>query len=477
MGMALAVLGLGAVSTVTATSAAASTTIAPTKAVVSTTSTNTTTSTKTADCKFVRGKTYPGGPGHRAKVRAGIWKCGSLEGICINFGLRFPNSSGFITVSKLPKVSTSTSHRVIYLVNKYGDTKSDDEAADLSFAAWYQLGGNLKVWYKDAVKKGHVSKAQAARVKALVSESKRWKPKLSFKVVPVVVNETGNGSVTVKDGLGNPIVGITPKVTLSGNAEFVVKPGETDANGVSTFKVKPTDVGAVKLEASISGPSGTKALLTKAGAGRQRILGGNFKSTFKATAQFEKKLAYEFKSVCNTDCKGVAKVTFGAERDAGGAPARYTFSTGTKVWASFDVKPGQKVTEKAQIPDGTWVSVKYEFIDKVGGKPITKAVSLGKFEVVCPPWLEITSTTNCNCNGTVSITLHLAAPGGLRYYKAVVKINNKIVATKKLGHKARADVKVLLERGDRVTAGFTAYRTAKYTGSLMSDTPYDFTRN
>jgi len=233
----------------------------------------------------------------------------------------------------------------------------------------------------------------------------------------------------------------------------------------------------VRAEASLSGPSSTRAYLTRSGAGHQRILVGGLKANYRASAQFEKRLGYEFKSVCNTDCNGVAKVTFTASLPSDGTPARYTFYTASKVWATFDLAPGQTITQHAQIPDGTKVSPKYAYIDKVGGKEISKSVSLGKaFEIVCPPWLKVSFVGDCDCNGAAGITLKLTAPGGTRYYKAVVTKNGKTVATKKLGRTGQAEVAVPLKHGDRIVVNFIAYRSA-YKGVVLSDKSLDLTWN
>ncbi|MEO5949293.1 MAG: hypothetical protein ABIP74_02735 [Candidatus Saccharimonas sp.] len=432
-----------------------------------------------AACSLKVGKTYPGGPGHPSKVRAGVWKCGSHEGFCVDFGDGVSNSTSVKSISKIPGLSKAKSQQVMLLANLYSDTKDPVVGADAGLAIWRIVGGHdINTWYPYALKHGYISSAQDARINQLIKDSKKSVTRvLSVKATAVFPGKKlSSGSVTVVDGKGKPVAGVMPKVTLSKNAKFVTKPGKTDANGVTKFTIKVIDVGMVHIETSLTGPSSTKAYLTRSGAGHQRILVGGVTAVYTATTQFEKRPGYEIKTVCNSDCEGVAKVTFKASMEKKGLPARFTFFTGDHVWKKFDVAPGKTVSRLARIPDGTKVSGTYAYLNKVGGKVISKTVSLKSFEVICPPWLKVTSKVDCDCKGAAKITLKLSAPGGARYYKAVVQKNGKAIVTKKLGHSAQAQVSVTLKHGDRLAVSFTAYKKA-YKGALVSGKPYDITWN
>ncbi len=441
-----------------------------------------------SSCRFVAGIKYKGGPGHRSDTYAGIFECGKgkdlVRGQCIDPGKRFPVKGSVKSGDKLPGMNSASTAALRHLWIKHGSTKNNQVAAALAISTWrYQNDPDMNKWIKwsygqgkklsdgEARKKRYITKGDMTLSDQMMADAKQnavagnWK--MSIELQKIAFGQaSGVGKITVRNAKNQPLAGIRPTVALSKNAKVVTAVGKTDTAGVASFSFTLINPGEVSAVAKAKQPTGAKWTTYKNNV--QRLMVGFKYRTLTAKTKYITGPRFDIAATCDSTCEGVAKVTFVGKLVAGEAAARYTFATGDKVWAAFDVQSGSSVSKTVDIPDATLVTPSAVYLDK-SGKPMGKPMMFSKYEVVCPLWVTAPFTGDCDCEGAAGLSFKLTAPGGKRFYVATVKLNGKKVTTKKLGNQGSAPVSVVLSRGDRLTIDFRVYADSSYKKPLRAD--------
>lgn len=431
------------------------------------------------------GISLPAGPGHTSgPVWAGNWSLNGKRGYCIDFSWHNPDGGSSNVVSgNLPGMTAEESARAKFITNTYANTNSDVWAAGAALAIWKIQGGSaFNTYFKFLVDKGHAKDARA-KMATILEASKTHAPyKVVVKSNVVLVGQDGKGSVTVTGSNGKPAAGRSVTLSTNDRVRITSDPTlKTNFSGVVRFTFKRVNVGTARINARVVSPSSGKVILSTPSAGNQRLIQGVFQDVASGYTSFDKKAgAPTITSSCTDNCNGIAPVTSKACNPAGARAIRWFHMNGTTKVAHQDTAGGACSTKTFKVADGVKLTKEYCYLDKVGGTCVTSHIKVaGVFEVICPPWVKVTGTFECQCEGGIKFNFNLAAPGGVRYYTARVKVDGVVVGgEQKLGKAGTSVVEnVLVKNGQTVSVEYTAWRNADYTGKLRTGMPFSVTLN
>lgn len=362
----------------------------------------------------------------------GTWKTKQGSGFCIEFNKNHPDHSASLTKlsgdEKVPGMSAADSARVKYIANKYGGTKSNLDGAAAALVVWQiQNEKRFNDYYKWLKKHKKISKSLAKRISEISAESKNYGPyKLAVTLGAGLPGQNVAISATAKNAKNKPAPGLSVKLTGS-NLKPVVAARTTNASGIAATTGKVLDVGRAGITATVATPSWKTVWLSKPSPGRQKlVISGPFNEVVKATASSEKKLGdVTITSKCDSDCKGVGTVVITRTVLAGAKPVLTTVAVAVGSSVTFYTPAGKSSSKTLNLPDGSKLTTKYCYVDRVGGACTGKTVAdPGTFEVVCPPaptaWVKLTY-----CCGKVTIEGGITLPATSRYFVVRVRVNDQ----------------------------------------------------
>lgn len=419
------------------------------------------------------GITYEGGPGHPGPVWAGTWDNGA-RGFCIDFELHTPSSTGTTKLTgSIPGMSAEQSSRIKAITNAYSTTTSAKKAARAQLAIWSIAADRaFAKWYKAS----EVTKSARKAVKAVIADADRGPFTIGVSSSKVHVGQDGTGKVKLVGG-GNPGGVTLPVVLTATRAKIRTVDGVKGAKGTLgagglAFTYERTGPGKIEFKTALSMPSPKTAGLSVTQNDHQRTLSGGYVET--AIANYAYQLTPgkpTITSKCNSDCQGVASLSFAVCNPAGADAVTWTQKAGADVVATLSAAGGKCVKKTAKVGDGKKIVAAYCYTGSVGGPCTTGTVkSAGSYEVVCPVWVKATYVMSCACDGVdgASVTFH--APGeSARFYRGFVTLTKKGKDTVKqvdLENGAATKVDLGTLHGVEVAATFLAYRDAARKDTL-----------
>ncbi len=445
----------------------------------------------TTSCKPVIGMKFAGGKGHPADVYAYNWNCSGKLGFCIDFGLHNPDGNGSSQLLQIaPSMTAEETKQAEWISYNYAHSTSKLDVAVAAFATWkLRNDSDFQVYFPWARSHGVINDAFNKRINDMITASKFHGPyKVAVKISAVHVGQIGAGSAVITAANNKPAPGVsvnlastTSMKVISVNGITGVR-GKTNSRGAITYKFIRTNVGAATVYVNITASAYAKAMITSPSRGRQHVLIG-YAYTARGSARFDKILGKPaMVSTCDTNCDGLATVTFSAANSANSKMVLWTWrDEASAPVASLYVSGGTTGSTSAQLFDGTNITNgEYCYVNVKGGACVTPTIKLpGMQEVVCPGWVRISSTVDCPCEGGVSFKFTLTAPTvGNRSDQAIVLKNGLAVQTLDLVNGVPATTNpVLLGTGDRVQVKFISFREVSHTNELRSGTLFDMSNN
>lgn len=433
-------------------------------------------------CSKVVGMWLPGGPGHSSRVWAGNWDCNGDRGLCVDFHLVAPNSSGTSTITKVPGVTAKKSKAIFWISQTYGQGTNAGVVASAAWATWKLKGGKSFNTYSAYAAKQDIANAMRNRADNMIRQAyEAISPKVSVTLKPVEVGKTSRGVVSVTGTTGKGLKGVKLNLVVNAKGKLDKRAGTTNKAGRLFFNLTKTDVGRVRVVAKATVPNVNKAVLTQPSAGRQRVITAKYTIVKRASTGYDKRAgAASINDVCDTNCDGVAPTTFQSCNAKGASTIKYIFTNqnGNQV-TTLVVKGGTCNKKTVKVKDGTQISQAYCYTN-ANNVCLTDKVKVGKtYEIVCPPWVDVSGSFDCPCEGGMKYKIDLTAPGGVRYYNAIVTVDGNVIGgVQKLGKNGTASVSnVTVNSGQTLKVTYTAYRNSDYTVKMRTGTPMNITNN
>ncbi len=420
------------------------------------------------------GITYEGGPGHPGPVWAGTWDNGT-RGFCIDFELHTPSSTGTTKLTgSIPGMSAKQSSRIKAITNAYSTTTSSKKAALAQLAIWtVEADSNFAKWYKAS----EVTKADRKAVKALVADADRGPFKVGVSTSKVEVGQDGTGTVKL---VGGDPGGVKLSVALTATGAKIRTvdgakgtKGTLDSGGLK-FTYERTAPGKIDVQAVLTTPSPKIAGLSVTQKDHQRTLSGGFVETAIASYAYQLTPGKPtISSKCNTDCNGVASLSFSVCNPAGADAVTWTQKAGSDVVATLSAAGGKCVKKSAKVSDGQKIAASYCYSQSVGSACVTDTVKVpGTYEVVCPVWVKATYVMSCECVGVEGSSVTFLAPAAsARFYRGFVTMTKDGKSTVKQvdldnGSATKVDLGKL--KNVQVAATFAAHTDAARKNAIGS---------
>lgn len=421
------------------------------------------------------GITYLGGPGHPGPVWAGTWN-NPERGFCIDFARHSPTNAGTTRITgAIPGMSAKQSTQIKHIANAYSRTTSPKEAAAAQFAIWRIEGDPaFATWYDDA----DVKPADRRAVAAILDEVKHEPYRITLSAEKLQVGQLGSGKVKFLGDDPAEVAGLPVALAATG-AKIRTVNGVAGTRGALmtsglNFTYERSGAGRVDLKAVMSAPSAAVGGLSITRSGNQRTLSGGYVDPAQASYGYQLTPGQPtVTSKCDTDCDGVATLTFNACNAAGSDAVKWTHKVGTDVVATLTAAGGKCATKTAKVADGKKIAASYCYTSVTpGGACATETLATGKaYEVVCPPWAKAVYSMSCNCDADGGGTVTFTAPAGsARFYRGFVAVTADGKKTNRQVDLAEGPpvgiTLTSMPKGGEVVVSFKAFRDAKRTAAI-----------
>lgn len=342
---------------------------------------------------------------------------GHPPGYCIDYGKTTPHAVRWNDVRSAPNWSTERFQRISYVLNRYGTTSSNTQAAAVN-AAVNLLIGNQRFatdWrssYVPQLARRDTRVAPLASRMIAESATLRGPYRVTVQVTrTALVGGSARARITVTSAAGKGLAGVPLSVALGNALPARALPRATGSNGSAIVDLVPSAPGRVTVRAAASGliQSSLIRLSSATGPSVQRLaaavgprLGAvgaaGFRSGYPA-ATLKAAMA------CTGDCAGAPPITVSATNSSTRDQLQVFVLVDGKVVTGkvLTLAAGRSGSMRLVVHDGNRVSLAYRWQQ---GRRWTSLIGYGMPIVVdCPPAAHVDFTVDCPCDGEIVATV------------------------------------------------------------------------
>lgn len=412
---------------------------------------------------------------------------GHAPGYCIDYGKQTPHAVNWRDVRSLPRMTGDRFARMSYLLSRYGNTRSNTQAAALNAALNLLVGNagfasdwkNSYVGQLNARDRGVVPLANR-----MISESaaNRGPYRVSVRITKAAaVGGTGTAAVTVTSAARKAMADMPLRITLR-NAKAARKlPVSTGRSGSVGVSFVPAGAGAVTVGATVSNlvQFSLIRLSTPTGPAVQRLASAAAPRT-SAAAQATYGAAYPVQNLamsmaCTTDCYGRPPITVTGTNSSTRDRLQVFLTVAGKPLGGANVltlAPGRSGKVTIVVKDGDRIGLVYRWQRGSGwtgmsayGKPLT---------VNCPPAALVDFVVDCPCDGLIVASVR--DRNTTRYQHAIaVQVGGKTIGSMTVAAGRTGTLSGLKwARGATATVYNQNYLNGRKVGGLIRVTTLNF---